>query len=85
MRSIYHRALNKANYKATRYRHMLNEHGGIETAKILIHSPKSSRVGCAHHFYPPAISSAGNYFFILLSFPLHRLRLMARREGLALG
>lgn len=42
MLKIYHRALSEANYNAKRYLHMLNEHGGIETAKILIHSQKVS-------------------------------------------
>jgi hypothetical protein len=42
MLSIYTRALKEANYKATRFFHMLNEHGGLETARILINAPEVS-------------------------------------------
>jgi hypothetical protein len=42
MFSIYQRALLEANYKATRFLHMLHEHGGLQTAIILIRSPNIS-------------------------------------------
>lgn len=38
MMDIYHRAKSEANYKATRFRHMLGEHRGLETARLLLHS-----------------------------------------------
>ena len=38
MLNIYRRAKYKAGYTATRYFQMLNDHGGLETAKILINS-----------------------------------------------
>jgi hypothetical protein len=38
MHRIYQRALSEAGYKATRFLHMLHEHGGLQTAKILIHT-----------------------------------------------
>lgn len=38
MLQIYYRALSEANYKATQFLHMLHEHGGLQTARILIHS-----------------------------------------------
>jgi hypothetical protein len=38
MHSIYQRALSEAGYKATRFLHMLHEHGGLQTARILIHA-----------------------------------------------
>lgn len=38
MHGIFERALSDANYKATRFLHMLHEHGGLETARILLHS-----------------------------------------------
>ena len=38
MRRIYQRALSEAGYKATRFLHMLHQHGGLQTARILIHS-----------------------------------------------
>jgi hypothetical protein len=38
MHRIYQRALAEAGYKATRYLHMLHEHGGLQTARMLIHS-----------------------------------------------
>lgn len=37
MLNIYRRALSEAHYKATRFLSMLNEHGGLETARLLIH------------------------------------------------
>jgi hypothetical protein len=42
MVGIYRRALSEANYKATRFFHMLDEHGGVETAKILINAERES-------------------------------------------
>jgi hypothetical protein len=38
MMDIYHRAKYEAGYNATRYLQMLQEHDGLETAKILLHS-----------------------------------------------
>ncbi len=38
MMNVYHRARTEAKYKATRFLQMLNEHRGIETARILLHS-----------------------------------------------
>lgn len=38
MLSIYQRALSEAGYKATRFLHMLHEHGGLQTARMLIHA-----------------------------------------------
>jgi hypothetical protein len=38
MLSIYQRALSEAHYKATRFLTMLSDHGGLETARSLIHS-----------------------------------------------
>ena len=42
MVNIYRRAKYEAGYTATRYFQMLNDHGGLETAKILINSPTVS-------------------------------------------
>jgi len=42
MLNIYKRALAEAKYPATRFLKMLNEHGGLETARILIHMPTES-------------------------------------------
>jgi hypothetical protein len=39
---IYERAHLEAKYKATRFLHMLYEHRGLETAKILLHSANVS-------------------------------------------
>ena len=36
MVEIYRRALAEANYTATRFLQMINDHGGLETAKILL-------------------------------------------------
>jgi hypothetical protein len=36
---IYQRAHSEAGYTATRFLHMLHEHRGLETARILLHSP----------------------------------------------
>ena len=38
MHRIYQRALSEAGYKATRFLHMLHEHGGLQTARILINA-----------------------------------------------
>lgn len=38
MMGIYHRALKEANYRATRFHQMLCDHGGLETAQLLLHS-----------------------------------------------
>jgi hypothetical protein len=38
MHRIYQRALKEAGYKATRFLHMLHEHGGLQTARMLIHA-----------------------------------------------
>jgi hypothetical protein len=38
MMGIYHRAWEEVKYKATRFHQMLCDHGGLETAKILLHS-----------------------------------------------
>jgi len=35
---IHERASSEANYNATRFLHMLYEHRGLETARILLHS-----------------------------------------------
>ena len=42
MMQIYERALAEAKYKASRFLSMLNEHRGLRTAQILIHSPTVS-------------------------------------------
>jgi hypothetical protein len=42
MLGIYQRAHSEANYNATRFLHMLHEHGGLETARILLHSANVS-------------------------------------------
>ncbi len=42
MLSIYQRALSEARYRATRFLAMLHEHRGLETARLLIHSPTVS-------------------------------------------
>ena len=42
MMSIYQRALTEANYRASRFHQMLCEHGGLETARILLHNPTVS-------------------------------------------
>jgi hypothetical protein len=38
MLNIYKRARKEANYTAKRFLDMLNEHGGLQTARLLIHS-----------------------------------------------
>jgi hypothetical protein len=42
MHGIYRRALSEAGYKASIFLNMLFEHGGVETARRLIHSPTIS-------------------------------------------
>ncbi len=42
MMDIYRRAKSEANYPATRFLRMLNEHRGLETARILLHSDSVS-------------------------------------------
>jgi hypothetical protein len=39
---VYQRALSEAGYKATRFLQMLNDHRGLETARILLHSASVS-------------------------------------------
>ena|SRR5665213_490109 len=39
MMDVYRRALNECDYKASRFLHMLHEHRGLETARILLHAP----------------------------------------------
>ena len=38
MMDVYHRARAEANYTATRFLQMLNEHRGLKTAQILLHA-----------------------------------------------
>ena len=38
MLRIYERARSEAHYNATRFLHMLHEHRGLETARILLHA-----------------------------------------------
>ncbi len=40
--NVYSRALNEANYKAPYFLQMLHNHGALETARLLIRSPKVS-------------------------------------------
>jgi len=42
MMDIYHRAKYEAGYNATRYLQMLQEHRGLGTANILLHTPHVS-------------------------------------------
>lgn len=42
MHNIYYRALSEAGYKASIFQNMLFAHGGLETARRLILSPKIS-------------------------------------------
>lgn len=42
MMQIYHRAKYEVHYNATRYLNMVQDHGGLEAAKILLHSPHVS-------------------------------------------
>ena len=40
--NIYYRARSEAGYNATRYLQMLQEHRGLETARILLNAPHVS-------------------------------------------
>jgi hypothetical protein len=42
MMDIYHRARAEANYKASRYLQMRNDHRGLETAQLLLHAANVS-------------------------------------------
>jgi hypothetical protein len=42
MFEIYRRAKSEVGYNATRYFQMLNDNRGLETARILLHSPTES-------------------------------------------
>lgn len=42
MMEVYQRALKEAGYRASRFHQMLCEHGGLETARILLHNPAVS-------------------------------------------
>ena len=42
MMNIYRRALDEADYRATRFLQMLHEYGGLGTAQILLHAAKVS-------------------------------------------
>lgn len=42
MMEIYRRALSECGYKASRFLHMLHEHRGLETARILLHAANVS-------------------------------------------
>ena len=42
MYKIYRLAKEEANYNAKRFLHMLDEHGGLQTAHILLNSPTVS-------------------------------------------
>lgn len=42
MLNIYRRARAEANYNATRFLSMLNEMGGLQTARTLLHAPAVS-------------------------------------------
>jgi hypothetical protein len=42
MMDVYRRALAECDYKATRFLHMLHEHRGLETARILLRNSKVS-------------------------------------------
>jgi len=42
MMDVYQRALTECDYKATRFFHMLSEHRGLETARILLRASKVS-------------------------------------------
>lgn len=42
MMEVYRRALNECGYKATRFLHMLHDHRGLETARILLHAANVS-------------------------------------------
>jgi hypothetical protein len=42
MMNVYRRALKECQYKATRFLQMLYDHGGLETARILLHASNVS-------------------------------------------
>ena len=42
MMDVYRRALKEVHYNATRFLQMLHDHGGLETARILLGSPSVS-------------------------------------------
>jgi hypothetical protein len=42
MMDVYRRALSECDYNATRFLHMLYEHRGLETARILLRASKVS-------------------------------------------
>jgi hypothetical protein len=42
MLDVYRRALQECHYNATRFLHMLHEHRGVETARILLHATNVS-------------------------------------------
>jgi hypothetical protein len=42
MMNVYRRALDECKYNATRFLHMLYEHRGLETARILLHAANVS-------------------------------------------
>ncbi|HUO00391.1 MAG TPA: hypothetical protein VMU69_29695 [Bradyrhizobium sp.] len=42
MMDVYRRALSEGGYNATRYLHMLYEHRGLETARLLLRASKVS-------------------------------------------
>ena len=42
MLRVYQRAYSEAKYNASRFLRMLDDHGGLETARILLHSPTVS-------------------------------------------
>jgi hypothetical protein len=42
MMDVYRKALSECDYKATRFFHMLSEHRGLETARILLRASKVS-------------------------------------------
>ena len=46
MMSIYRRAYREAKYNATVFHQMLTDHGGLETARILIHAEYCFRWLC---------------------------------------
>ena len=39
MHSVYENALRKCGYRATYFKNMLEDHGGLQTAKTLLHKP----------------------------------------------
>jgi hypothetical protein len=43
MMDVYRRALSECAYKASRYLSMLDDHRGLETARLLLHAPSVSQ------------------------------------------